>query len=250
MRDPDAEAARNGPSPAPALVVVSPDGEELAAVPLATEPIWIGRWPDNDVILDPDPEKVTSRKHCVVERVEWRWRVRDLHSRNHTYLERQGERARVDHAELVDGDAVCIEADSADDASTGNVRCWRLKFTDPEGTVTASETRWLQYLRASQTVWLHGPGRLPRRVEAKGKARRLLLFLLERYCEHDEPRDGVPASHAELKAALWPQDNDPQARSDSDVTNVAWELREALDDPGQQLLRTETGAGYRLVPRP
>ena len=66
MRDPDAEAARNGPSPAPALVVVSPDGEELAAVPLATEPIWIGRWPDNDVILDPDPERALLGRDSIV----------------------------------------------------------------------------------------------------------------------------------------------------------------------------------------
>jgi len=214
MSDPDAERASKipSPSPSPALIVVSPDGEELAAVPLATEPIRIGREPDNDVILAPDPAQVISREHCVVERVGWHWWVRDLDSRNHTYLERQGERAQVDHVELVHGDAVCIEADSAADAITGKVRCWRLAFSDPERTWETNETRWLQYLPASETVWVLGGGRLPRRVVAKPKARQMLFFLLALYREHGEPPDGVLASHAELKAVLWPGDGDPQTR--------------------------------------
>ncbi len=254
MSDPVADGAGKvpapAPSPPPALIVVSPDGEDLGPVSLATKPIRIGREPDNDVILHPDPAQVISREHCVVERVGRRWWVRDLDSRNHTYLERQGERAQVDHVELVDGDAVCIQADSAEDAITGKVRCWRVAFTDPGGTRGTSETRWLQYFSASETVWVHGGGRLARRVDARGKARRMLFFLLARYRERDEPRDGVFASHAELRAVLWPEDGDAQTRSDGDVANVAWGLREALDDEDQKLLQTEIGAGYRLVPRP
>ncbi len=251
MRDPDADGATvPSPSSPPTLTVVSPDGEEVGTVALATKPIRIGREPDNDVILSPDPAQVISREHCVLERVGWRWWVCDLDSRNHTYLERRGERAKVDHVELLHGDAVCIQADRADDAINGKVRCWRLAFNDPAQTLPTSETKWLQYFPASEAVWVLGGTQLPRRVVAPPKARRMLFFLLARYRERDEPPDGVLASHAELKTVLWSKDGDPQTRSDGDVANVAWDLRDALDDDDQQLLQTETGAGYRLVPRP
>jgi hypothetical protein len=246
MSDPEAvDTASLGP----ALTVVSPDGEDRGAVALAMDPIRVGREADNEIVLEPDPAQVISRQHCVIERTTRRWRVRDLESRNHTYLERDGVRAQVDHAELLHGDAICLLADSPEPAGGGGVRYWRLAFTDPGETKAASPVRWLQYFPASETVWALGGMRLSRPVEAPPKARRMLLYMLARYRELDEPRDGVFLSHAELKAALWPEDSDPQIRSDGAVANVAWELRAALGDDDQRLLQTETGAGYRLVPR-
>lgn len=238
-------------SPQPALTVVSPSGEDRGTVPLATASLRVGREADNDVVLGPDPVQVISREHCIIESVGRRWWVRDLDSRNHTYLERGGDRAQVDRAELLHGDAVCIQADGgAEQARGGDVRYWRLAFTDPGETQLAAPATWLQYFVASETVWVLGGARLPQRVDAPPKARRMLLYLLARYRQLDEPRDGVIASHTELKEVLWPEDSDPQRRPDSAVANVAWELRPALCDDDQRLLRTETGAGYRLVPRP
>lgn len=236
--------------PPQSLIVVSPDGENRGTVALAKQSIRVGRDADNDVVLDPDPEQVTSREHCIIERIGWHWWVRDLGSRNHTYLERHGTRAQVDHVELLNGDAICIQSDSSDIKSIGSVTCWRLAFNDPRETLAAAQTRWLQYFPASETVWVLGGSRLPRCVDAKPKARRMLLFLLARYRGLDEPQDGVFADHAELKTALWPDEEDPESRTDGAVANVAWELRAALDDYDQRLLQTETGAGYRLVPRP
>lgn len=232
-----------------ALIVVSPEGENRGTIALAQRSIRVGRDADNDVALDPDPEQVTSREHCVIERIGRRWWVRDLGSRNHTYLERRGIRARVDHVELLNGDAICIQSDSSDIEPTGSLTCWRLAFNDPRETLAAAQTRWLQYFPGSETVWVLGGLRLPQCLEAKGKARRMLLFLLARYRELDEPQDGVFAAHAELKTVLWPDEN-PESHTDGAVANVAWELRTALDDRDHRLLQTETGAGYRLVPRP
>jgi hypothetical protein len=234
-----------------ALTVVSPDGVALRTIELAGEGLQVGRAPHNDVVLEPDPGQFVSREHCVIERVGRYWRVRDLDSRNHVYVERAGHRSRVDASELVHGDIVCIEADGdAAAAPEGAGRHWRLAFSDPGQTVSTTAVRWLQYYRESESVWLMGGYQLPRRVEPKPKARRMLLFLLERHRQLDEPADGVVVGLSMLKRVLWSEDVNPESRKDGDVANVAWELREALEDKEQQLLRTVRDEGYRLVPRP
>lgn len=231
----------------PSVAVLSPDGEEVLTVDLDGELLTIGREPRNDVVLEPDPEQLVSREHCVIERVGQRWCVRDLDSRNHVYIERAGQRARVDQAELLHGDTVCVKAD----AETAEApRHWRLVFSDPGQTQFAQPVTWLQYYPEAGTVWVLGGLQLPHRVDAPPKARRMLLFMLSRYRELEEPSDGVVVSLAELKSILWPEDTDPQLRADSAVANVAWELRPALGDEDQRLLQTVRDEGYRLIPRP
>jgi len=236
-------ARRLGPS----LAVLSPEGDEVHTVQLDAELLTIGRERHNDIVLEPDPEQLVSREHCVIERVGQRWCVRDLDSRNHVYIERAGQRARVDRAELLHGDAVCVKAD-ADTAEAS--RNWRLVFSDPGQTQFAQAVSWLQYYPESGTVWVLGGLQLPRRVDAPPKARRMLLFMLNRYRELEEPSDGVVVSLAELKTVLWPEDADSQKRAASAVANIAWELRPALGDEDQRLLQTVRDEGYRLVPRP
>jgi predicted component of type VI protein secretion system len=229
------------------VAVLSPDGDEILTVRLDTESLSVGRERQNDVVLEPDPQQLVSREHCVIERVGQRWWVRDLDSRNHVYVERGGERARVDRAELFHGDAVCVTADAeVPDA----LRHWRLVFSDPGQTRFAQTVSWLQYYPESGTVWVLGGLHLPRRVDAPPKARRMLLFMLGRYRELEEPSDGVVVSLSELKSVLWPEDADPQRRADSAVANVAWELRPALGDEDQRVLQTVRDEGYRLTPRP
>jgi hypothetical protein len=233
------------------LTVVAPDGREVRRLVLAGDPVRVGREADNDVVLDPDPGQFVSRQHCVIEPVGRHWHLRDLESRNHVYVERAGHRSRVDRSELLHGDVVCIKADS--DAITGEKEAgqhWRLAFSDPGQTVIAGTAGWLQYYADAETVWLMGGWQLPKRVEPKPKARRMLLFMLDRHRELGEPPDGVVVSSNRLKDVLWAEDADPQARKNGDVANVAWELREALEDKEQQLLRTVRDEGYRLVPRP
>jgi hypothetical protein len=248
MTDPD-EATPSGP-PRPVLTILSPDGDARGTVRLEASPVHVGRAADNDVVLHPDPLQIVSREHCVIEPVGRHWRVRDLGSRNHTYIERVGVRAQVDREELLHGDAVCLRADrDAEDDGDEEPRHWRLAFSDLGETQRASRARWLQYFPASGVVWLHGSDQLPQVFKGPPTARRMLLHLLARHRELGEPPDGVLATHAELKRALWPDEADPQSRRDSTVANVAWELRTALDDSDGTLLQTVGGTGYRLVPR-
>ncbi len=232
------------------LTLVAPDGAELREIVIASDPVRIGRAPHNDVVLEPDPCRFVSREHCVIEPVGRRWRVRDLDSRNRVHVERAGHRSRVDVSELVHGDIVCIQAAGVPASEPEGGEHWRLVFSDPGQTVSTSAVRWLQYYPEAETVWLMGGTALPSRVEPKPKARRMLLYLLERYRQLDEPPDGVAASVSQLKDVLWAEDADPQERKAGDVANVAWELREALGDKQQQILRTVRDEGYRLVPRP
>jgi len=234
----------------PSVAVLSPDGAPILTVQLDAAPLRIGREADNDIVLEPDPEQLVSREHCVIERVGQRWSARDLDSRNHMYVERSGQRARADSVELLHGDVVCIKAEAATDGAGDAPRHWRLVFSDPRQTRFAQDTVWLQHYPESGTVWVLGGSRLPRRVDAPPKARRMLLFMLDRYRALEEPGDGVVVSLEELKRVLWPDDADAQQRSDSAVANVAWELRPALGDEDQRLLQTVRDEGYRLVPRP
>src|SRR4249919_3906072 len=57
-------------------------------IPLQGNGITIGQSPTNDVPLSFD--RTVSRVHCVLERVASRWCVRDLSSRNGTFV--NGER--------------------------------------------------------------------------------------------------------------------------------------------------------------
>ncbi len=247
MTGPDEGSASTAPQPV--LTVLSPDGEDRGSLPLAGLPVHVGRAVDNDIVLGPDPAQIVSRMHCVVEPVGTRWWVRDLDSRNHTYIERVGVRAQVGYAELLHGDAVCLQADrAAERAAAGEDRYWRLAFSDPGQTQLATRNRWLQCFPASGIVWVHRSDQLPHLFEGPPNARRMLLHLLARHRELGEPGDGVLASYEELKRAIWPDDSAPQLRSESTVANVAWELRKGLRDDGQ-LLQTVGGSGYRLVPR-
>jgi DNA-binding CsgD family transcriptional regulator len=73
-------------------------GSEL--VRLESDRITIGKSPDNDVVLD-DP--VVSRLHAVIERYAAGWAIRDLGSRNGTYV--NGERIGSERA-LRPGDEI------------------------------------------------------------------------------------------------------------------------------------------------
>jgi FOG: FHA domain len=63
-------------------------GSTRERIPLQEDRITIGLSPTNDVPLPFD--RTVSRAHCVLERVASRWCVRDLSSRNGTFL--NGER--------------------------------------------------------------------------------------------------------------------------------------------------------------
>jgi class 3 adenylate cyclase len=80
------------------LEVWRPAGREL--IPLAGRRVTVGAEPSNDVVLDHD--KTVSRVHGVFEQFASAWCLRDLGSRNGTYV--NGE--RVSECLLRDGDEI------------------------------------------------------------------------------------------------------------------------------------------------
>jgi hypothetical protein len=83
------------------VAVLSRDGHEIQSVEFDAAPLKVGRDRQNDIVLEPDPLQLVSREHRIIEQIGQRCFVRDLDSRNHVYIERAGDCARVDRAELV-----------------------------------------------------------------------------------------------------------------------------------------------------
>jgi general secretion pathway protein E len=83
------------------LEIHTPDGRRQ--VPVGDKPVTIGRHPENAVVIT-DP--VASRRHCLVERTDKGWRVRDLNSSNGTRL----NGLVVEQSRLLPGDIVSIGA--------------------------------------------------------------------------------------------------------------------------------------------
>ena len=83
------------------LEVSKPSGREL--VPLTGQRLTLGKAPTNDVSLDHDD--TVSRLHAVLENLGFAWSIRDLGSRNGTYI--NGEKITAERV-LRSGDEVRI----------------------------------------------------------------------------------------------------------------------------------------------
>src|SRR5437899_731191 len=87
------------------LEVWRPAGHQT--VPLTGDRVRIGKAASNDLVIAEDP--TLSRKHAVVERTDSGWAVRDLDSRNGTFV--NGKRVTA-HA-LRHGDQMTVGASRA-----------------------------------------------------------------------------------------------------------------------------------------
>ena len=68
----------------PVLERLDADGRVVASVPLHEEAVVLGRVPGCGIVVDDDAE--VSRKHCAVGLENGRWVLRDLKSRNGTFV--------------------------------------------------------------------------------------------------------------------------------------------------------------------
>lgn len=84
------------------LLIRSPDGDEREVV-LTSAIATIGKTPDNTVII---PGETISRKHAQIQQREGQYFIRDLGSRNGTFL--NGNRLGEDELPLQEGDEIAI----------------------------------------------------------------------------------------------------------------------------------------------
>ena len=85
----------------PYLEIHTPDGRRQ--FPIGDQPVTIGRHPENRLVIS-DP--VSSRRHCVIEKVASGWRIRDLNSSNGTRV----NGSVIEQSRLLPGDIVSIGA--------------------------------------------------------------------------------------------------------------------------------------------
>jgi pSer/pThr/pTyr-binding forkhead associated (FHA) protein/S1-C subfamily serine protease len=73
--------------------------------PLPPTSLLIGRDRDADLRFSPDEDRAVSARHATISLVDGRWRIRDLGSRNGTFV--NGQRIEGD-VELADGDRIAF----------------------------------------------------------------------------------------------------------------------------------------------
>jgi hypothetical protein len=183
--------------------------------------LLIGRDEDCDVVV---PDRRVSRKHASISLQGEGYILKDLGSRNGTFIngqELQGTRA------LQDGDEIQL------------AYCCKLAFVGAEATAPVffeEQVRGLRMDLESKRVWVGGKELTPPLSVAQYR----LLELL-----YHEP--GRVYSRDEVVQAVWPED-ERDGISEQAIDALARRLRERLAeaDPTGQYLVTVRGHGFRL----
>lgn len=200
------------------------DGEEIKGRwPLDRPATSLGRWADNDVVVD---DRWVSRHHARIRREGERYVVEDLSSKNGTFV--NGQRIAGPTA-LADGDVVQVTP------------LVELTFVDYGSTAPLpgeAGAPGLELDPAARQVSVAG-----RRLDPPlSHAQFVFLELLA-----EEP--GRVYSRDEVVAAVWPDD---KAEGISDeaidalVRRIRLRLREV--DPGREYIVTVRGYGFKLEP--
>ena len=229
------------------LVVHGPDGQTFE-VPLGHKRVTIGRLPEyNEVALQPDPEqRVTRHAHCIVEREDGAWWIKDNDSRNGVFLRQQGsaEAERVHgRASIANGDVICIVGRVTE---SGEPVHWELTLRDPKQTQVITPTLLEVCLDYNPVT-----GRLFRaqgstRTEIVGlpdQARTLVDYMASRNrSNNDEP---VLCTHDEIIRAIWGED---AGHTPGEVNRLVWDLRRRLgvSPKSRELIENVPKRGYRL----
>jgi hypothetical protein len=232
------------------LVVVGPDGTHLADLELSGERVTVGRLPENDVVLQPDAERLVTRSaHCTLERDGAQWAVVDGGSINGTFVRRDDELRRVEgRMTLRDGDVVCVVATSGVDDER---RYFELTFSAvgdsqatrpvPEAVAFAADvTACLSYnADAARLVLVRGAER--HELQIRAQAHRLVRFMADRNATLG---GSVLCTHDELMRAVWA---DEPMHTRVELARLMWELRKKLEPFGAgHLIENERRLGYRL----
>lgn len=233
----------------PFLAVRGPDGQQFT-VELAQDRVTIGYGATiNDVALDPDPQRLISRKvHCALERDALGWWVLDNGSRNGTFLRRGAEMEQVrGRALLSEEDAICILGLLTE---AGEPRYWELTFRDPLGTKPAGQAprvAFLEYDWIQARLFLVESASRQEIRELRPQEHKLIRYMDGR--NRANAYAPVMCTYEEIYEVLWGTE---PLHTKGDINKLFHELRQKLEpDPSiPQFLETIKGLGYRLVTRP
>lgn len=183
--------------------------------------LLIGRDEESEIVI---PERQVSRRHASIHLEEDRYVLKDLGSKNGTFV--NGQPVLEPHS-LQDGDEIQVAF------------CCKLTFVGAEATAPVFFDEVQQGLRMdeeSRRVWVMGQELDPPLSPAQYR----LLELL-----YQEP--GRVYTRDEVVDAVWPED-DREGISEQAIDALARRLRERLAevDPATQYVITVRGHGFRL----
>jgi Nif-specific regulatory protein len=145
---------REGKAPAAAALDVIAGPLKGSTFPLTSEPMSIGRDPSNTVSL---LDGSVSRHHCVIEKQGDRYKLRDLDSRNSTFVNRVPVKERYlevgDEVRVGNSLFVFVPPDTGE--STRSSESLRLNDMPPGGSTIVlkrEQTRYLAAARASDEL--------------------------------------------------------------------------------------------------
>lgn len=189
---------------------------------LAKEVFIIGRDEDCNIVL---PDRQVSRRHAQIRRQDDRYILRDLDSKNGTFV--NGREVREPYV-LQDGDEIQIAL------------CVKLAFVGAEATVPLvfeeAKRTGLYLDEESRRVWVEGQELSPPLSPAQY---RLLELLYE--------RSGQVCSRDEIVEAVWGEEAE-EGVSDQAIDALVRRLRERIAeaDPHHQYVVTVRGHGFRF----
>ena len=189
------------------------------------ERIVIGRGSDCDIVL---PERQASRQHVQIERGDAGYLLRDLGSKNGTYV--NGRQVYDEPHRLRDGDEIQIAL------------CVKMGFVGADATLPLELTgpnRGLRIDQAAKRVFIGGHEMIPPLSVAQYRLLDLLLA-----------HEGQVISRDAVVAAVWSEEEDVGI-SEQAIDALVRRLREriAAVDPDHAYIVTVRGHGFRLENR-
>lgn len=206
-----------------ALLIWMEDEEIKGRWPLAQPVTEIGRWDDNDVVID---DRWVSRYHAQVRREGDKYVVQDLGSKNGTFV--NGRRIAAPLS-LSDGDEIQVTP------------LVKLTFVDYGSTAplpVEMQAPGLELDLGTRQVYVRGRLLSP----ALSPAQFVFLSLLA-----EEP--GRVYSRDEVIATVWPEDQS-EGVSDEAIDALVRRIRLRLRklDPDHDYIVTVRGYGFKLEP--
>lgn len=192
---------------------------------LQQEQTVIGRSSNCDVVL---PGRQVSRQHAVIERDDGSYQLRDLGSKNGTFV--NGQPVRREPHPLKDGDEIQIAL------------CIKLGFVGADATIPLELTgpyRGLRVDRPAKRVFVGGQEVIPPLSPAQY---RLLQILLD--------NEGQVVSRDAIVAIVWSEE-ESYGVTEQAIDALVHRLREriAAIDPDHHYIVTVRGHGFRLENR-